>query len=704
MTKFILKNLDCPSCAKELEDSIKKLKSVKFVSIDFGTLSMLIDTSDIDEVTSLIKKIEPQILVVPKDDKDSSEDKDEESNIKFELITMSIMIVFYIGGILFLKRLESTPFHIAEYLIFILVYIVAGWRVIFNAFKNIVKGGFFDENFLMTIATGGAIAIHALPEAAGVMIFYKIGEMLQDISVGKSRRSIKALLEVRPDYANLLVDNEVTKVPPNEVGIGDKIIVKPGEKIPLDGVVILGDTQVDTSALTGESVPKVVKEGSVVLAGMINKSGAITIDVTKKFGESSINRILLEVENAIHKKAKTEQFFTTFAKFYTPLVVFVALFTAILPPIFLANQNFSDWIYRALVILVISCPCALVVSIPLAYFGGIGRASKNGILIKGSNFLEALNSVKTVVFDKTGTITKGVFKVSEIFPKNGFTSEKLIEVAAKCETYSNHPIALSIKEAYSEESSVQTIKDYKEIGGKGVIATIYDKFTIVGNDSLLHEFDIKHDLCKIPGTVVHVAQDGIYMGYLIISDQIKEDSVEAIQNLKKIGVEKLIMLTGDNEEIAREVTKKVGLTDFFSELLPEDKVAILENLINQKNKKDKIVFVGDGVNDAPVIARADIGISMGNLGSDAAIETADIVIMNDSLLKIGESMLIAKKTKTILIQNIVLALFVKVLFILLGFMGVATMWEAVFGDVGVTLLAVLNSTRILRFKATFRKI
>ena len=427
MTKFILKNLDCPSCAKELEDSIKKLKSVKFVSIDFGTLSMLIDTSDIDEVTSLIKKIEPQILVVPKDDKDSSEDKDEESNIKFELITMSIMIVFYIGGILFLKRLESTPFHIAEYLIFILVYIVAGWRVIFNAFKNIVKGGFFDENFLMTIATGGAIAIHALPEAAGVMIFYKIGEMLQDISVGKSRRSIKALLEVRPDYANLLVDNEVTKVPPNEVGIGDKIIVKPGEKIPLDGVVILGDTQVDTSALTGESVPKVVKEGSVVLAGMINKSGAITIDVTKKFGESSINRILLEVENAIHKKAKTEQFFTTFAKFYTPLVVFVALFTAILPPIFLANQNFSDWIYRALVILVISCPCALVVSIPLAYFGGIGRASKNGILIKGSNFLEALNSVKTVVFDKTGTITKGVFKVSEIFPKNGFTSEKLIE-------------------------------------------------------------------------------------------------------------------------------------------------------------------------------------------------------------------------------------------------------------------------------------
>lgn len=698
MKKYILENLDCANCAAKLENSISKMDCVKSVSIDFGTLSMLIDTTDINKVQEEIKKIEPEVKIIDTNEK-KSEEQEEEFSPKKELTFIGITAFIYIFGLIFQKQLENTPFQIAEYVLFLGVYLMSGWKVLFSAFKNISKGKIFDENFLMTIATVGAIAIHALAEAVGVMLFYKVGEFFQELSVQNSRKSIRALLEIRPDYANLIVNGEAKKVNPESVSVGDKVLVKPGEKIPLDGVVISGNTQVDTSALTGESVPRIVRVKDTVLAGMINKSGLITIEVTKPFGESSITKILELVENATHKKAKTEKFFTTFARYYTPAIVAISLLTAILPPLFISGQTFTEWIYRALVILVISCPCALVVSIPLTYFGGIGAASKKGILIKGSNYLDALNSVKTIFFDKTGTITKGVFKVTEIVTKNGFKKEEILAFAAEAEAHSTHPIALSIIESYGKKVDLSIINDYQEIGGKGIKAVIKNRTVIVGNDRLLHHFNIEHDTCSITGTVVHVAIDSKYAGYLIISDEIKEDSIKAIADLKKLGIKELIMLTGDNKDIAEAISKKVGIDKYYAELMPEDKVSVLESYISNKTKNSgKVAFVGDGINDAPVLTRADIGISMGGLGSDAAIETADVVIMNDSLTKISEAINIAKKNKIILLENIAFALGVKGIFVVLGFLGIATMWEAVFGDMGVALIAIFNATRMLKTK------
>jgi Cd2+/Zn2+-exporting ATPase len=696
MKKYFLKNLDCPNCAAKLEDSIKKLDCVKSVSIDFSSLSMLIDTTDIDKVQKEIDEIEPEVKIVNTSKKDT-EEKDK-FNSKKELIFIGITAVIYIVGLIFQKQLEKTLFHILEYILFLTIYLMSGWKVLSNAFRNILKGKVFDENFLMTLATGGAIAIHALAEAAGVMLFFKVGEFLQDLSVERSRKSIKSLLEIRPDYANLTINGEIKKVSPEDVNVGNHVIVKPGEKIPLDGIVISGNTQVDTSALTGESVPRIIKEKDTVLAGMVNKLGLITIEVTKPFGESSITKILELVENATHKKAKTEMFFTTFAKYYTPVIVAIALLTAILPPLIMPNQTFFDWIYRALVILVISCPCALVVSIPLTYFGGIGGASKKGILIKGSNYLDALNSVKTIFFDKTGTITKGVFKVTDIITKNGFTKEKILKLAAEAEAHSNHPIAVSIRESYGKSINLSAIIDYQEIGGQGIKAVVENKTVLAGNDRLLHQFNVEHDICSISGTVVHIAVDKKYAGYLIISDEIKDDSIKAFSELKKLGINQLIMLTGDNKDIARTISQKVGIDKYYAELMPEDKVSILESFINKQKKNEKCAFVGDGINDAPVLTRSDIGISMGNLGSDAAIETADVVIMNDSLAKIPEAIKIAKKNKIILLENIIFALGVKGLFVVLGFLGIATMWEAVFGDMGVALIAIFNATRMLKVK------
>ncbi|MBI4978905.1 MAG: cadmium-translocating P-type ATPase [Spirochaetes bacterium] len=698
MKKYILKNLDCPNCAAKLEAGIKKMDCVSYVSIDFASLSMHIDTKDIQKVQSEINRIEPGVTIVDEDEHDHSHDAEDSFNPRKELLFIAVLAVVYIAGLIFQKQLKATPYQVGEYIVFLLIYGLSGWKVIASAFKNITRGGVFDENFLMTLATAGAIVIRALPEAAGVMLFFKAGEFLEELSLSRSRRSIRSLLEIRPDYANIRSNGDVIKVKPEAVKIGDEVIVRPGEKIPLDGTVVSGHSQVDTSALTGESVPRTVRERETVLAGMVNRSGLLTVSVTKPFGASSISKILELVENATHKKAKTEQFFTTFAKYYTPAIVVIALLTAILPPLLMPSQRFADWIYRALVILVISCPCALVISIPLAYFGGIGGASRKGILIKGSNYLEALTSVKTIVFDKTGTITKGVFKVIDIVTRNGYTKDQILRMAAEAEAHSNHPIAVSIREAYGSPIMPDSIQEYHELGGKGITARIENKSVLIGNDRLMHAYNIKHDVCAVSGTVVHVAVENDYAGYIVVGDEVKQDSRDAVAALRKAGIRQLVMLTGDNKEAAQNVSQFVGLDEYHAELMPEDKVSILERLISQEKKNDKIAFVGDGINDAPVLARADVGISMGNLGSDAAIETADVVIMNDSLMKIPEAIRIAKKTKRILIQNIVFALGVKSLFIVLGFMGVATMWEAVFGDMGVALLAIFNATRVLRIK------
>ena len=620
-------------------------------------------------------------------------------NLNQELIPVILVVVLFVGGLIFEEKLHNTPYSIGEYLVFIPAYLLSGWNVLTSAGRNILRGRFFDENFLMTIATLGAVAIHKLPEAVGVMLFFKIGELFQEFAIGRSRQSIRSLLEIRPDSANLKQNGEIKKVAPQTVAVGDIILVKPGEKIPLDGEIIDGNSQIDTSALTGESVPRTVKVGETVLAGTINQTGVLTVKVTKVFGESSISRILELVENARSKKAETEKFITKFASYYTPFVVFASLAVALIPPLFISGATNADrflWVYRALVLLVISCPCGLVISIPLGYFGGIGGAAKRGILVKGSTFLDTLTAVKTVVLDKTGTLTKGVFKVAQIVPQNGFSQTELMEIAAKVESQSNHPVAKSILEAYGGKIDSSDVKDYEEIAGHGIRAKVNNQIVLAGNDRLLHRENIAHDVCNAEGTIVHLAVDNRYAGYILIADELKEDAVQAIRDLKKLGVERIVMLTGDNQAVADSVAKKLGLDSYLAELLPEGKVEAIEKLISQSKKGDKIVFVGDGINDAPVLARADVGIAMGGLGSDAAIETADVVIMADAPSKVAEAIQIARKTHNIVWQNIIFAMSVKGIFIALGAFGLATMWEAVFADVGVALAAIFNATRVLK--------
>ncbi|MEG3853087.1 heavy metal translocating P-type ATPase [Microcoleus sp. Z1_C4] len=620
-------------------------------------------------------------------------------NLNQELIPVILVVVLFVGGLIFEEKLHNTPYFIGEYLVFIPAYLLSGWNVLTSAGRNILRGRFFDENFLMTIATLGAVAIHKLPEAVGVMLFFKIGELFQEFAVGRSRQSIRSLLEIRPDSANLKANGDLKKVSPETVAVGDIILVKPGEKIPLDGEIIDGNSQIDTSALTGESVPRTVKVGETVLAGTINQTGVLTVKVTKLFGESSISRILELVENARSKKAETEKFITKFASYYTPFVVFASLAVALIPPLFISGATNADrflWVYRALVLLVISCPCGLVISIPLGYFGGIGGAAKRGILVKGSTFLDTLTAVKTVVLDKTGTLTKGVFKVAQIVPANGFSQTEFMEIAAKVESQSNHPVAKSILEAYGGKIDSSDVKDYEEIAGHGIRAKVNNQTVLAGNDRLLHRENIAHDVCNAEGTVVHLAVDNRYAGYILIADELKEDAVQAIRDLKKLGVERIVMLTGDNQAVADSVAKKLGLDSYLAELLPEGKVEAIEKLIGQSKKGDKIVFVGDGINDAPVLARADVGIAMGGLGSDAAIETADVVIMTDAPSKVAEAIQIARKTHNIVWQNIIFAMLVKGIFIAFGAFGLATMWEAVFADVGVALAAIFNATRVLK--------
>ena len=694
MKKYKLKNLDCASCAAKVEEGVGKLEEVKFVSVNFATASMTIDTDDLEKVKSTIKEIEPEVEIEDGDVEKAIVSTSELVENKWTIIKAVSGLLLLIAGLVFEDEIHNTPFHIAEFLVFGTGYLIVGWKVISSAVKNIVRGQFFDEQFLMAIATLGAFAIDEMPEAVAVMLFYVVGELFQDIAVNRSRKSIKALLEIKPEYANLLVDGESTRVSPESIQVGDTIIVKAGEKIPLDGEVIEGNSFVDTSALTGESVPRKMKDKDAVLSGTINQTGVLTIKVTKLFSESSVSKILELVENASSKKAETEKFITTFAKYYTPVVVVGALLLAVLPPLLVSGQTFSEWIYRALVVLVISCPCALVISIPLGYFGGIGSTSRKGILVKGSNFLDALTQIKTVVFDKTGTLTKGEFKVSEVVTTNGFTKDEILEYAAYAETNSNHPVAKSISEAFGKDTDSKRIKQVDEISGHGIKAVIDGKTVLAGNDKLLHKENIEHPVCNVEGTVVHLAIDKGYMGYIIISDTLKDDAIEAIEKLKAKNIQ-TVMLTGDNQFAAAAFAKKLGIDKYFYELLPEDKVKHIETLIAE-NEGGKVAFVGDGINDAPVIARADVGMAMGALGSDAAIETADVVLMTDSPSKVIDAIDVAKKTRNIVWQNIIFAMGVKLGFIILGVFGIATMWEAVFGDMGVALIAVFNAIRILK--------
>lgn len=613
--------------------------------------------------------------------------------MKKEGIKIVIALILY-----FIAIIVKFPNEWINNTIYVISYFIVGIEIVSEALRNITRGKIFDENFLMTIATIGAFAIGEFPEAVAVMLFYQVGELFQSYAVDKSRKSISSLMDIRPDFANVERDGKVEKIEPDEVKIGEDIVVKPGEKIPLDGYIIEGTTSLDTKALTGETLPKEVSEGGEVLSGCINLNGVIKIRVTKEYGESTVSKILDLVENASSKKSKSENFITKFAKYYTPIVVMIAIILAILPPLMVPNASFSDWLYRALSFLVVSCPCALVISIPLSFFGGIGGASKMGVLIKGSNYLEQLANTEIVVFDKTGTLTEGVFEVQKI-EAVGIDKKELLKITAYAENYSNHPISLSIKKAYRKEINEKQITKTEELSGLGIIAQVEEKEVLVGNEKLMQERQINFTKCNEIGTVLYVAIDGKYAGYFVIADKIKEDSKKAIQDLKKNHIKQTVMLTGDKKEIGENVAKELALDKVYTELLPAGKVEKVEELLKEKSEKGKLVFVGDGINDAPVLAISDIGIAMGALGSYAAIETADVVLMTDEPSKIVSAIQLAKRTMKIVKQNIVFAIFVKVLVLILSAFGISTMWEAVFADVGVSVIAIVNALRVLRVKS-----
>ncbi len=586
------------------------------------------------------------------------------------------------------------PYEWINNVVFIASYLIVGLEIVLKAIRNITRGKVFDENFLMAVATIGAFGIGEFPEAVAVMLFYQVGELFQSYAVDKSRKSISSLMDIRPDYANVKRENEVLKVSPEEVKIGELIVVKSGEKVPLDGVIEEGKSMLDTSSLTGESMPQDVSAGDSVLSGCINKSGLLTIKVTKEFGESTVSKILDLVENASSKKSKSENFITKFAKYYTPAVVIIAVLLAIVPPIIIKGAVFTDWLYRALTFLVVSCPCALVISIPLGFFGGIGGASKKGILVKGSNYLEAIAQTEIVVFDKTGTLTQGNFEVQKIEAVD-IEKEELLELAAYAENHSNHPISLSVKNAYKNKIDMQKITQTEEIAGLGVKAVIDGKKVLVGNDKLMIESGIEYNKSTEIGTILYVAIDNKFAGYIVIADKIKDDSKKTIEILKENNIKKTVMLTGDKKQVGEHVADILGLDEVYTELLPDGKVKKVEELLKQKSEKGKLVFVGDGINDAPVLALADIGIAMGGLGSDAAIEAADVVIMTDEPSKIGNAIQISKKTMRIVRENIIFSLVVKIAVLILTACGLSTMWEAVFADVGVSIIAILNSLRAL---------
>ncbi len=698
--KFHIRNLDCANCAAKLERGLNQIDGIQEASIDFANLVLHVKAIDIDRVIAGAGQIDADIELIPQ--KRFSETLKDAPHSSYrpqkEMILLAAASALFVLELAIEQRFDGRSDFVIELPIVLTAYLLAGWNVLKGALKTFRNGIFFDENVLMVIATAGAITIQAYSEAVAVMIFYKIGELLQEMAVSHSRRSIRALLSARPDKALVKTKSGWVALSPEEVVSGSEIQIKPGEKIPLDGKIIKGSSQIDTSPLSGEFKPRRVSVGDSIMAGQINQTGLITAQVTRPFLESSIAKVMDLVENAAARKANTEKFITTFARYYTPAVVLIASGIALIPPLCFSGA-FEDWIYRALVILVISCPCALVVSIPLGYFGGIGRASASGILVKGSNYIDALAETKTVVFDKTGTLTRGVFKVKSIETFNGYSQKELLEFSAAAEHHSSHPIAASIAEAFEAAGGKlipEQITHHMEISGEGVSAKYQGKAILVGNDHLLHRKEIDHSRCDFDTTVVHVAVDGKYAGHLMIGDQIKDDAQTAVKALRQEGIERIIMLTGDNRCAAEAVANHLQLDDFQAELLPEEKVSRFEEISSKFRKKGKIAFVGDGINDAPTIARADVGVAMGALGADAAIETADVVLMTESPAKMAQAVSIAKRTRTIVWQNIALAFFIKIFFILLGAMGLASMWFAVFADMGTALLAVFNSTRILR--------
>ena len=653
----------------------------------------------LDTVTTIVHSHEPDVEVLEKQLEATAPVKKNEKAAVYNDEDKKRTIRLAVGAVVYAIGMALTVFAklptLAELAFLIVAYVILGWDVVWQAVKNITRGQVFDEHFLMSVSTIGAFAIGEYPEAVAVMLFYQVGEFFQSLAVKRSRKSISDLMDICPDSATVKRNGVLQVVSPESVAVGEIIVVKPGEKIPLDGIVVDGESMLDTKALTGESVPRSIRKGDEALSGCINQSGLLTLKVTKSFGESTVSKITDLVENASARKAPTENFITTFARYYTPVVVGMAAVLAIIPPLVLGG-GWSEWLRRGFVFLIVSCPCALVISIPLTFFGGIGAASKRGVLVKGSNYLEALNKVSVVVFDKTGTLTKGVFEVANIIPAAGYQKEQVLEYAAQAESYSNHPIAKSILATYGKPIDQKQFSDFEEISGHGISVMVQGKKVLAGNSKLMESEKIAYAACDAAGTKFYVAADGSYVGCILIADEVKPDSKCAIAELKKIGVEKTVMLTGDDERIGKSVADELGLDAYYAQLLPDQKVEKLEMLDKQKRQGSKLAFVGDGINDAPVLARADVGIAMGGLGSDAAIEAADVVLMTDEPSKLVEAIDVAKATKRIVMQNIVIALGIKSVFLVLGALGMAGMWEAVFGDVGVTIIAVLNAMRILK--------
>ena len=702
---YLLKGLDCPNCSAKIEKEVGELDGVTSSTVNLmnQTLTVQAGTSVaaslLDTVTTIVHSHEPDVEVSEKQLEATALVKKDEKAAVYNDEDKKRTIRLAVGAVVYAIGMALTVFAklptLAELAFLIVAYVILGWDVVWQAVKNITRGQVFDEHFLMSVSTIGAFAIGEYPEAVAVMLFYQVGEFFQSLAVKRSRKSISDLMDICPDSATVKRNGVLQVVSPESVAVGEIIVVKPGEKIPLDGIVVDGESMLDTKALTGESVPRSIRKGDEALSGCINQSGLLTLKVTKSFGESTVSKIIDLVENASARKAPTENFITTFARYYTPVVVGMAAVLAIIPPLVLGG-GWSEWLRRGFVFLIVSCPCALVISIPLTFFGGIGAASKRGVLVKGSNYLEALNKVSVVVFDKTGTLTKGVFEVANIIPAAGYQKEQVLEYAAQAESYSNHPIAKSILATYGKPIDQKQFSGFEEISGHGISVMVQGKKVLAGNSKLMESEKIAYAACDAAGTKFYVAADGSYVGCILIADEVKPDSKCAIAELKKIGVEKTVMLTGDDERIGKSVADELGLDAYYAQLLPDQKVEKLEMLDKQKRQGSKLAFVGDGINDAPVLARADVGIAMGGLGSDAAIEAADVVLMTDEPSKLVEAIDVAKATKRIVMQNIVIALGIKSVFLVLGALGMAGMWEAVFGDVGVTIIAVLNAMRILK--------
>jgi len=697
---FQMTGLGCATCAAKIEAEISQLSGVQSAHLDFVSQRLTIAAKDplaISRITQqageIAARIEPGAAVVSTE----AEAAVPAGNTLAPARTLRL-VLFGIGlTLLLLAAFAGLPQGLSLAM-YITSYILIGAEVVLAALRNLARGQLFDENFLMSLATVGAFAIGDYPEAVSVMLFYQIGEFFQDLAVNRSRRSIAALMDIRPESATRVTDDGFETILPEQVGIDDIILVKPGERIPLDGTVLQGHSALDTSALTGEALPRDVEPGDEIFAGSINQSGVLQIRVSKPYAESTVARILELVQNASSRKAPTEQFITKFARYYTPAVVFAAAALAFLPPLLIPGASFSDWLHRALIFLVVSCPCALVVSIPLTFFGGIGSASRQGILVKGSNYLEALNTIDTVVFDKTGTLTRGTFTVTEIRPASSWSEDSLLERAAQIEQFSNHPIAASIRRAYGKPLDPDLIQDYHEESGQGISARIGGQSVLAGNSRFLASQGIAHEPVTALGTIVYLAQNGQLAGHLVISDQIKPDSQAAILRLRELGIRSIALLTGDSQAVGQAIGSQLGLDLVHAELLPHQKVAAFESIVAGRKTTGKMVFVGDGINDAPVLARSDVGIAMGGMGSDAAIEAADIVLMTDEPFKLATAIEVARKTRSIVWQNIIFALSVKAIILVLGALGAASMWSAVFGDVGVALIAVLNAMRILPAK------